>query len=677
MTLQHYLTRMIWVCILPLLLLSALFAIERVRDQRVEEERAAAQLLDAARSMLDDNLRARLSGLQTLAASPLLDDPARWVAFHLEASGFLAAFGSHVALIDSQRQTRLHTMVPVGAAPPAAPTPAGRSAVRLALERGVPAVGDLFDGTVAGEPMVGLAAPVRRDDEVNFVVGTIVPLRQLDGLLGNLPVAAGWSVALFDGQGKLLARRGAVSDPADADDDMRVTGTLNVAPWSVEVRALHQLTTRGRQRSAALLAAIVLGGLLAAWIGGRLASRRLARSVRSLSDPPGSPQPPAEIIEVRQARSLIDDAFEQRERSAAELRLREAQLLSILESASDAIIVTDASLSILMANTAALRCFGTPRHAMVGTTLEQLFPQRLRQAQRLAVEAAVAVDPAARGAPGPLELIGLRADGSEFPIEAALSAVPREDSPLITAILRDVTEARRLQAELRASQAELRSLMAEHHRVEDRERRRIARELHDELQQVMAAIKMDVAAIESELAADPKRLAPLVARLDRLAGTAVLSTRRIVNDLRPLILEELGLLPALEALCQQFQERTGIAARVATPQHDAHWPAVSEQIEICLYRVAQESLTNVAKHSGATQVELQLTARADGLLTMQIRDNGRGLQREGRRCPLAFGLKGMTERVRALGGSLNIESGPGGGAVVVVEVGQRQVGTAA
>ena len=195
----------------------------------------------------------------------------------------------------------------------------------------------------------------------------------------------------------------------------------------------------------------------------------------------------------------------------------------------------------------------------------------------------------------------------------------------------------------------------------------------------MAAIKMDVAAIESELAADPKRLAPLVARLDRLASTAVSSTRRIVvNDLRPLILEELGLLPALEALCQQFQERTGIAARVVTPQHDAQWPAVFEQIEICLYRVAQESLTNVAKHAGATQVELQLTALARRpILTLQIRDNGRGLQRDGRRCPLAFGLKGMTERVRALGRSLHIESGPGGGTVVVVEVGPRQVGMAA
>ena len=82
------------------------------------------------------------------------------------------------------------------------------------------------------------------------------------------------------------------------------------------------------------------------------------------------------------------------------------------------------------------------------------------------------------------------------------------------------------------------------------------------------------------------------------------------------------------------------------------WPTVSEQIEICLYRVAQESLTNVAKHSGATQVEVTLAARPDGKLSMRIGDNGRGLHRDGRRSPLAFGLKGMTERVRALGGSL-------------------------
>jgi signal transduction histidine kinase len=107
------------------------------------------------------------------------------------------------------------------------------------------------------------------------------------------------------------------------------------------------------------------------------------------------------------------------------------------------------------------------------------------------------------------------------------------------------------------------------------------------------------------------------------------------------------------------------------------WPTVPEPIEICFYRVAQESLTNVAKHSGATQVEVTLSARPDGKLSMRVGDNGRGLHRDGRRSPLAFGLKSMTERVRVLGGSLRIESGSEGGTLVVAEVDHQPHETAA
>jgi PAS domain S-box-containing protein len=686
MTLQRYLTRLIWICTLPLLLLSALLAVDRWREQRAKDEYTAEQLLQAGKRLLDGNLHARLAGLESLASSPLADDPESWPAFRLEARGYLAAFGNHVALIDTQRRTRLHTMVPLGEEPPPAPRPAGRSAVALALKNGEPAVGDLFEGTVAQEPMAGLAAPVRRDGVANYVVGTVIPLRQMETLLGELPGGPGWSLTLFDSQGRLLARQGAVSTAQDADDDIRVSGRLETAPWTLEVRALHGLTTHGQQRMALLMAALVLGTLLAAWVGGWRASQRLARSVRLLSEAPGSPQLAAEIIEIRDARRAIDDAHAQRdriemerrdsdrsyrerlERSAAELQSREAQLSGILESASDAIIVTDPRLSIVMANSAALRCFGMTREAIVGTTLERLFPEPLRQAQCRAIADAVA----SGGTGRLLELFGLRADGSEFHIEAALSAVARDDKPLVTMILRDMSEARRLQEELRASQAELRSLMSAQHRVEDSERRRIARELHDELQQALVAIKMFIGTVEQELAADPQRLASLVGRIDQLVGTAVSSTRRIVNDLRPLMLEELGLLPALEALCQQFEERTGIEVHCALEDPADLWPTVSEPVEICLYRVAQESLTNVAKHSGATQVDVQLSAQPDGLLSMRISDNGRGLDRDGQRNPMAFGLKGMTERVRALGGSLHIESAPGGGAVVVVEIHQTQ-----
>jgi len=691
MTLQRYLTRLIWICTLPLLLLSALFAVDRWREQRITDEHDAQQLMQSAKRLLDDNLQARLAGLKTLAASPLVDDPESWPAFRLEARGYLAAFGNHVALIDAQRRTRLHTMVPLGDEPPPAPRPTGRSAVALALTSGAPAVGDPFEGTVAQEPMAGLAAPVLRDGVANYVIGTVIPLRQLEKLLGELPIGTGWSVTLFDSQGGLLARRGAVSAPEDADDDIRLTDQLDTAPWTVEVRVLHELSTHGRQRTAAVLAALVLGTLLAAWVGGWLASQRLARSVRSLSEPPGTSQLPAQIVEIRDARRLIDDAYAQRdrieaeqriserhhseqlERSAADLRSREAQLSAILESASDAIIVTDARLSIVMANSAALRCFGITREEIVGTRLERLFPEPLRQPQCRAITEAVASGGAGRH----LELVGLRAGGGEFPIEAALSALPREEEPLVTMILHDMSEARRMQDELRASQAELRSLMSAHHRVEDSERRRIARELHDELQQALVAVKMLVGSVERELVADPKRLPSLLGRIDELVGSAVSSTRRIVNDLRPLMLEELGLLPALEALCQQFEERTGIEVHFVVQDHAAAWPATSEQVEICLYRVAQESLTNVAKHSGATQVEVAIAAQPDGNLSMRIGDNGCGLHRDGRRSPMSFGLKGMSERVRALGGSLQIESDPGSGIVVVVEVGQKQDGTAA
>ncbi len=584
-------------------------------------------------------------------------------------------------------------MVPLGEAPPPTPLPAGRSAVALALDSGKPAVGDGFDGTVANEPLTGLAAPVLRDGKALYAVGSVFPLRQRDKLLSDLPQGPGLSVALFDNQGRLLARHGETGAPEDADNDLRLTARLDMAPWTLEVRALHEISTH-QLRMAALLSALVLGTLLAAWIGGWLASRRLAGSVRSLSETAGGPQPANDIIEIRRARQSIDDAQARRERleaerrdsdqrhhaqlerSAADLQASEAQLRSILDSAGDAIIVTGAALTIVMANAVALRIFGNAGRSIVGAGLEPLFPERLRAPQREAIAGAVAAQQTACDSGAHLEVTGLRADGSEFPIQAAVSAVPLPDAPPVTVILRDVSDARNLQAELRASQTELRSLMSQHHHVEDRDRRRIARELHDELQQVLVAIQMNLATISREVAADPARLTPLVERIDKLASAAVTSARRIVNDLRPLMLEELGLVPALEALCRQFDERTGITARVMTGSDAAAWSRMPEQGEICLYRLAQESLTNVAKHSGATRVTLRLALRPDGGISMQVRDNGQGLERDGRRSPLAFGLKGMTERVRALGGSLHIGSGPGGGTEVVVEVGSLKDSTA-
>jgi PAS domain S-box-containing protein len=682
MTLQRYLTRLVWACTLPVLALAAAFALSLLDEQRSALRNEAQGLFESARSVADDLLRTRLAGLQTLASSPRADDPRQWPAMLIEAHGFLAAFDNHVALIDPQRGTQWHTMVPFGQQPPPAPMPGGRSAVQLALELAAPAVGDRFEGTVAQEPLVGLAAPVLRNGSVSYVIGSVIPVRKLQQRMSLLPIPPGWSLTLTDSQGQRLVHLGDHSDPANADDDLLVQGRLNVVPWTLEVRALQELSAHGNHRTALLLVVLLLGTLAIAVSAGRLASRKLSRSVQSLSRAEGAAA--SDIDEIRAARQTIDAAFaerdraeserwrsetgfrEQLERSAEDLRLREAQLRSILDSASDAIIVTDPELRIVMANDAAARSFGIVDRPVPGMALEQLFPKLLRATQCRAIEAltrADALGPDAATRPH-MDLVGLRSDGSEFPIEAAVSSVRGNGTPLVTVILRDVTEARRLQAELR-------SLMAEHHRIEDNERRRIARELHDELQQVMVAIKMDVAAMQYEASAHAERLAPMLQRIDQLASTAVSSTRRIVNDLRPLMLEELGLVPALEALCQQFEQRTGIRASVVAKALPRDTPDLPERVEICLYRVAQESLNNVAKHSGASQVGIRLSAQPDGTLTMQVQDNGRGLPAGAQVATLSYGLKGMRERVIALGGTLqiaNVAEETHGGAIVTVSI---------
>jgi signal transduction histidine kinase len=159
-----------------------------------------------------------------------------------------------------------------------------------------------------------------------------------------------------------------------------------------------------------------------------------------------------------------------------------------------------------------------------------------------------------------------------------------------------------------------------------------------------------------------------VARIDELAGSAITSSRRIVNDLRPLLLEELGLVAALQALAAQFSLRTGIAATVESGGRALADDAVPGPLAICLYRVAQESLNNVAKHAGAQRVQLRLLGLDDGGVMLRVTDDGRGIGDAERRKPQSFGLRGMSERVRALGGRLRVERGANGGTVVEVEI---------
>ena len=206
--------------------------------------------------------------------------------------------------------------------------------------------------------------------------------------------------------------------------------------------------------------------------------------------------------------------------------------------------------------------------------------------------------------------------------------------------------------------------------MQENERKRIARELHDDLQQTLGAIKFNAMAIGDRLLASPQAVPALLEEIDDLASGAIGSTRRIVNNLRPHMLEDLGLVPAVEALAGQFGQYTGIACRLDADADIDDVLAERADLATGLYRVTQEAFNNVLKHARAGRVEIRLTHAPDGQVVLRITDDGCGMADPGLRKAGSFGLMGMRERVRAIGGGLRVDSRPGVGTTVEVTLPQ-------
>lgn len=236
--------------------------------------------------------------------------------------------------------------------------------------------------------------------------------------------------------------------------------------------------------------------------------------------------------------------------------------------------------------------------------------------------------------------------------------------------LRMGSKRKRAEEELRKSREQLRNLSGYLQSSREQERTSIAREIHDELGQNLTALKMDLSWLEKKLNQDHKSMISKTQSMSILVDKTIQTVKRISTTLRPSILDDFGILAAIEWQAEDFQTRTGIASEVVTDTMDA---VFAEELSTAIFRIFQESLTNVSRHAGATKVLVSFKEEED-TLRLTIEDNGRGIKEDEIVNSRSFGIIGIRERVHILGGEVEIRGIPNKGTTVKVNIPLEKTG---
>ncbi len=459
--LRVYLRRLVWWCMLPVLLLATVLAVTRVRDAQLRHEAEAQRLAVQVMEHIDAELTRRIDALGLLASSPLLEDTARLADFHRQAQSFRELFGSDLIATDLQGQMLLHSGRPLGIPLPVLPRPAGRAALPTALATGRPAVGDLVFGNVNPVPLIAVAVPVRRDGRLVGALLSTTETRRIQAALDRAAVPAGWSAVVLDSTQRPIARR-----PENAASEAGLTqagaGDLHVAvskfaPWTVAVTISPQALWTDAGLAAGWLVLATLAAAATGLLAGSRASRGLSRSVASLADPslPSNAQPaPTQIAEVAQVRRQLLGLAQEREEAVAAMRRSEATFRAMFEGLPDALALTDPQRRIRLVNAAFTAQFGYAAEEVIGRSTEFLYadPHDFAALGRTLVGAGVG-----GGGAELYEIRYRRRDGSEYWAESTRLRVIDEDGALLglLGVHRDISARRLAEENLRKSRTQL------------------------------------------------------------------------------------------------------------------------------------------------------------------------------------------------------------------------------
>ena len=368
-----------------------------------------------------------------------------------------------------------------------------------------------------------------------------------------------------------------------------------------------------------------------------------------------------QIDESKTILIAIED-FTERKQAQEALERNESTIRALLDSATQSVVAVSADRKIVLVNGNTEKMFGYSREALLGQPLEILVPESA-QGRHIEHHRAYFANMQSRPMGMGLNLEGRRKDGTNFPVEIGLSAIETASGKLAVAFVSDITERSRLEQATQAHAQELHALAASLLTAQEEERRRVSRELHDQICQQLASLAIDIGG----LAADPPPPEDVQSRLKVLQARVVKAseeTRHIAYQLHPSVLDDLGLMASLQALCKEFSERE----RIPVEFNNGALPgSVPREVASCLYRVAQESLQNIAKHSVAKHVSVALTLQK-GTLVLTIADDGAGFDQQAVKGRGGLGLIGMEERTRLVNGKLSIVTRPSHGTRIALKV---------
>jgi PAS domain S-box-containing protein len=362
---------------------------------------------------------------------------------------------------------------------------------------------------------------------------------------------------------------------------------------------------------------------------------------------------------------IATDITDRKRAEETRQRLAKDRLL-LLESTGEGIYGMDKAGRCTFINSAAARMLGYVPDELLGKDMHTCIHSRYPDGAAYPRERCYIHDTLNSGTGCKIDHeVYWRKDGTAFPVEySSFPVIEQEQITGAVVVFLDITERKRAEQQLTLSHDQLRNLSARLELVREEERIRIAREIHDELGQELTGMKLELASLSDHLQAAGSTHRQKLHSIAMLVDAAIQSVQRIATELRPVVLDQLGLIPAIEWQTHEFQTRTGIQCTL-----DIYLRAValSHAGSNAMFRIFQEILTNVARHSQATAVAITLQEQA-GHLVLEVHDNGRGVTESELSNPHSLGLVGMRERALLLGGETILTGIPRGGTTVKVRI---------